>query len=259
MRHPVGIIIIHGTFGSPLEFTPLVQELERTGYYTHLVTLPGHDRASGTSLKDITAQRLIEHCKDTFQEVSQYCDKVILMGHSLGGALALLTAASYPTEHHAVIALSTPYEHAFFVNYTHGFLRVPLAHLLPGLFYAPNGFTGIEGPTFRPWWFPQLYQEAHVLLKELQQSLPKIVTPVMLAHSPYDLIVPYQEMQKMTQALPSPSQVATVTLRSCGHQIFPHSAASLHAVDLIQRFIQDTLSAPTLQLQDYATQRSMVN
>jgi pimeloyl-ACP methyl ester carboxylesterase len=68
-----------------------------------------------------------------------------------------------------------------------------------------------------------MLRESRTMLGTLQKRLPLIQVPVHLAHSRYDLSIPYQEMSKLNEALVNAPQVTTLTLENSGHQIFPRS------------------------------------
>lgn len=88
----VGVVLVHGFTGSPFEVRYLGEQICRAGYSVRAPLLPGH----GTSLDDLDARVW----KDWTEAVERAVDsmrvrfpRVAVVGQSLGGLLALYTAA----------------------------------------------------------------------------------------------------------------------------------------------------------------------
>ncbi|MBY0449634.1 MAG: alpha/beta fold hydrolase [Cyanobacteria bacterium] len=235
--HRIGVLIIHGIFGSPHEFKIMQSILNSQGFFTHAVSLPGHGDQPESKLIHVTGESMLAHCRKEYDLMASQCDQVFILGHSLGGILSLLTASKNPPKLNGVITFATPYEHAYFVNYFYGFLVFPLKHLFPGLRYAPEYLTGNKSPVFLPSWFPALYREATGLLKKLQAALANITVPVQLAHSPHDMVIPFSEMQKIAKGINQPDRVRLHVFQNCGHQVFPNSREEAMGVKLVLEFI----------------------
>lgn len=232
-----GILLVHGLAGSPQEFSPLAQVLSAVGYQARVVTLPGHGKAPQRRLQDTSAEELLAHVLAEAQVFSGEVDQLYLVGHSLGGICALLTSAMAVPRLQGTVAFAAPYEHAYFYNYWQGLGQLPLAHLVRALWYAPQGKIRVARPRCTPWDVPKLLQQSQMLFTALRQQVPKIAVPVSLAHSPYDLVIPYAEMGKLASRI-TPGLVQTTTLRQCGHRIFPMSSACDQAHRLVLDFIQ---------------------
>jgi pimeloyl-ACP methyl ester carboxylesterase len=80
------VLLIHGEGGSSTSWPADVRRLK--GYRTIAVDLPGHGRSDGTALQSIKA-----YCEQVchFLE-SLKITRVIVVGHSMGGAVALMMA-----------------------------------------------------------------------------------------------------------------------------------------------------------------------
>lgn len=80
------VLLIHGAGGSSLSWPAAIRRL--SGYHILALDLPGHGRSEGTALQTIEAYMLsvasfLENLK---------ISKAILVGHSMGGAIALMMA-----------------------------------------------------------------------------------------------------------------------------------------------------------------------
>jgi esterase/lipase len=234
-----GVLLIHGLMGSPREYIPLETVLQVEGYQTRTVTLPGHGFNPTKPFGETSADEILLHCLREYNRFAEEHDEVIIVGHSLGGICTLLTAASQPEKLAGVVALATPFEHAYWVNRTLDLAKVPLKVLLPAIRFAPECNTGFERPEYHPLMLPRLIGESKVLFSYLQERLQHITVPVCLAHSIYDLSIPYNEMNKLAGALVSAPKVFTHTLDRSGHQIFPISQDREKATMLILDFLHE--------------------
>ncbi len=131
-----GIILIHGLLASPAELRTYGEYLVAQGYTILGVRLKGH----GTSPHDLRQQTY----EDWFDSVSRglkliknYSNKIVLIGFSTGGALALKMAAQNKKQIVAVVAVSVPITYA-----KKSFLFVPLLH---GANQLVNWLTSMEG------------------------------------------------------------------------------------------------------------------
>jgi len=102
----VGVLCLHGFTGSPYEMRYLGAALARTGVTVRGPLLPGH----GTSISDLERTRWEDWAAAVEREVDtmgRKCQRVAVVGQSLGGLLALHLAARRPALA-AVVALATP-------------------------------------------------------------------------------------------------------------------------------------------------------
>jgi carboxylesterase len=102
----VGVVCIHGFTGTPYEMRFLGHELARAGFHVTGLRLPGH----GTSVEDLdrtTWADWAEAVEDAFDTLQMLCDRVAVVGQSLGGLLAL-HLASKRSDVAAVATLAAP-------------------------------------------------------------------------------------------------------------------------------------------------------
>jgi carboxylesterase len=106
----IGCLCIHGFTGAPYEVEPLVTYLkERTDWHFKVPTLPGHGETH--SLKGIHYEEWIQFAEEELRELIETCDKVFVVGFSMGGMIASLLAAKYPVA--KLVLLSAA---AYYVN-----------------------------------------------------------------------------------------------------------------------------------------------
>lgn len=240
-----GVLLIHGFTGSPHEFAPIEPMLRRVGYQVRRVTLPGHGDDPDCRLHETSVEEILAHCEAEAAQLARNVDEMYLIGHSLGGACALMAAAGNSLELvnlKGVMAFSAPYEHAYFYNYWYGLARIPLPTLLRGLSLASFDRFNCTRPQCHPWHVPQLLRQSRTLFSLMRERIHRIQVPVHLVHSLYDLIVPYSEMHKLANiigsAYPSPPPVTLTTLQQSSHQLFPTSRDVDIAKETILAFLE---------------------
>jgi carboxylesterase len=90
-----GIAICHGFTGSPLSVLPWAEELAAQGFAVSVPLLPGH----GTDWRQLARSGWREWYgtfEAAYQELAARTDRCFVAGLSMGGAIALLTAARHP-------------------------------------------------------------------------------------------------------------------------------------------------------------------
>jgi carboxylesterase len=91
----MGVLVLHGFTGNPFSMRPLAERCASAGYSVELPRLPGH----GTSLQDLVPRRwpdFVEVALASYDELAERCDKVAVVGLSVGGGLTALIAEERP-------------------------------------------------------------------------------------------------------------------------------------------------------------------
>src|SRR5439155_10238383 len=92
---PHGALVVHGFTGNPQSMRGLAAALAGEGFAVELPLLPGH----GTSIDDMKTTGWADWsaAADTaYAELSGRCDKVVVAGLSMGGALTAWLAERHP-------------------------------------------------------------------------------------------------------------------------------------------------------------------
>ena len=92
-----GIYLIHGFSSTTYEVKKLAKYLGKKGYYVQADNLPGH----GTSVDDCnlsTYDGWLTFVEQKIATMYTKCDKVIVMGVSMGGVIALHLASIFPLD-----------------------------------------------------------------------------------------------------------------------------------------------------------------
>ncbi|WP_100400179.1 alpha/beta hydrolase [Bacillus sp. FJAT-44742] len=106
----IGCLCLHGFTGAPWEVEPVVKKLKKNkDWLIYSPTLPGH--GPGDDLKGATYKAWIYAADKACAELFKYCEKVYVIGFSMGGMLACYLSARYPVE--KVVLLGAA---AYYVN-----------------------------------------------------------------------------------------------------------------------------------------------
>jgi carboxylesterase len=88
---PLGVLVLHGFTGNPFSMLSLATACAEAGYSVELPRLPGH----GTSVEDLMTTSWSDWSQTAFtayDELAGRCDKVAIVGLSMGGGLTALLA-----------------------------------------------------------------------------------------------------------------------------------------------------------------------
>lgn len=102
-----GVVCVHGFTGTPFEMRYLGERLHRDGHSVRGVRLPGHG-TSEDELDDTTWADWAAAVDAAVLDLRRRCRRVMIAGQSLGGLLALHTAARLGEHVHAVASLAAP-------------------------------------------------------------------------------------------------------------------------------------------------------
>lgn len=87
---------------------PLVEPIQSLGLPTRLPALRGCEDGSPDALLKVTWQDWLEDGRLALRDLLGEVDKAIIVGHSMGGMIALSLAAEYPQDVDSVITAGTP-------------------------------------------------------------------------------------------------------------------------------------------------------
>ena len=93
---PSGVLVIHGFTGNPSSMRSLAERIGTAGFAVEMIRLPGH----GTTLEDLVPRRWDEFATaalDAYDELLRRCDRVGVVGLSVGGGLSALIAEERPS------------------------------------------------------------------------------------------------------------------------------------------------------------------
>lgn len=236
-RGKVGIAVIHGFTGNPLATRPLGEHLAGEGFTVEVVRLPGH----GTDVKDMATTRYSDYLAATaavLDDLRSRCDQVVLVGHSMGGTLALDIASSRPDDVAAVVA----------INATILGRKDPLARIAPLLQYVipmvPRDMAGLptndvaKKGTEEGAYAKVPAKAGQSLIRELPRiraQLLDLTQPLLIAYSPEDHTVPPENSKAIAEYVASADVTTIVCDKSYHVPMIDHDADKL--ADAVTEFV----------------------
>ena len=91
---PTGVLVLHGFTGSPQSMRPLTLRFAEDGHSVELPVLPGH----GTKIEDMVPTRFDDWYRAAdaaYVELEKRCQRVVVVGLSMGGTLATILAIEH--------------------------------------------------------------------------------------------------------------------------------------------------------------------
>lgn len=238
---PVACLLIHGFVSTPQEMRWLGDQLNAADFTVLGVRLSGH----ATKASDLFRTRWwdwIASIEDGYHILRENCERIAVVGMSLGGALALVSSTSLPFD--CAVAISTPYQT---IPYTQlSFLRTTFPilgffqHLIRSLPKPPpmdflDQQAAKDHLTYSV--FPtRAVLETDRLLTQMSQALPSLNLPVLVIHSGRDRGVPIDNAKKLIDAI-GKHNVETLILEESGHVVLLEPERE-RAAEKIVNFIQ---------------------
>lgn len=167
-KTPYAILYLHGFSASQAEGEPVHRNIARKfGCNLYLARLAEHGVDTTEQLANLTVDKLWESAKEALVIASKLGEKVIVMGTSTGGTLALMLAANYPNI--SSLVLLSPNvaifdENAWLLNNPWG---LQIAKIVTGSAYV---FSEDTRPIYKQYWNYGYRMEAAVQLEELLES-----------------------------------------------------------------------------------------
>lgn len=92
---PVGVLVVHGFTGTPASMRGVADAMVDAGFDVELPRLPGH----GTTVHDMVTTGWADWIGEVARartELERRCDRIVLVGQSMGGTLVLASAIEAP-------------------------------------------------------------------------------------------------------------------------------------------------------------------
>ena len=97
------LLFVHGTFGQASNFEPWLGYFRDAGYACSAISLPGHEPPDSDLLKRLTLNDYLAAVSNAIRQADR---PPVVIGHSLGGLLALMVAAG--TECAGLVLVGAP-------------------------------------------------------------------------------------------------------------------------------------------------------
>jgi len=228
------VIFIHGFLGGPGQFDNLVRAVNEQGYAAQTLLLPGH----GGHVFHFARHRGQEWQAAVDEALrlglAQY-EKVVLMGHSMGGLLSV-NASRRVGPAHGLVLWETPLRLRMRLRGIGNDLAVAL---LPRRLHKPIARAYHEANNVRIltplgylFTLPRM-AELPRMMAAAERELVRLNGPVLLIQSGADEIVHPSSLQRFEKGLQN-AQVTRVVLHASWHAYFPDDEFQLLRDRLIQ-------------------------
>lgn len=196
----IGCLCIHGFTGAPSEVDPLVQYLKKeTDWKLAVPTLPGH--GDTLNLKGVQYKEWIGHAEYELEALLDSCEKVYVVGFSMGGMIASYLTVHFPVE--KLVLLSAA---AYYVNPKQ--LAADVGYMLRDLYQGKL----TENELFLR--YKRKIKETPLaatvqfrkLVNQVRPLLPEINVPTFIAQGEVDGVVPPKTAQYLYNNICSSSK-----------------------------------------------------
>ena len=195
-----GVLLSHGFTGSPASMTPWARHLAGRGHTVRVPLLPGH----GTTWQHMNRTRWDDwygELDTALTDLRSRCDRVIVVGLSMGGCLALRLAEQRPDDVDAIVL----------VNPAVNVRRLDIK-LVPALQWIVPSMPGIGNDIKKPGQDEIGYDRTPlkalasqlVMWKDVRAHLPSVTQPLLMFRSDDDHVVDASSQSIILDGVSSP-------------------------------------------------------
>ncbi len=197
---PAGALVLHGFTGNPASMRGVAEALAAAGFTVELPLLPGH----GTKVEDMIPTGFDDwaaHAEACYQDLASRCERVVVVGLSMGGALTAWLGAEHP-EIAGLVCINA-------VVSTPDGMREAVEEVLAS---GADRFAGIGSDIADPGVIESAYAETPLapLLtlfaasEELGHRLGRITSPMLVVTSTQDHVVPPVNSELLATSVSGP-------------------------------------------------------
>lgn len=213
------IVYIHGLMGSPIESQKIWNSLDNLKFHGQAILLPGH----GGSAYDFGTNGPVawqSHVNRILADLHKSYARIILIGHSLGGLLALQASLQVPVN--GIILLNTPAKTHITSRQLSISARVLFdsdqAHDPLISAYRESFSVGMKDFWNLPLWIPRLL-DIHKVAHQTMTLLNEVTAPVMIFQSRQDETVNPNSAEQLKKGL-GEHAIALTYLNKSSHAYF---------------------------------------
>lgn len=192
-----GVLFLHGFTGGMFEVRPFVQYVqERTDWDITVPVLPGHEFP--VDLRKVTAENWMMEAELALTRLRKETDRIIIVGFSMGGIIALYLALRYNVEKLVLLSAAAKY---ISPRYLIEDAAIMLSESMTKK-YPPNTFYHLYDYKLRNTPLRAAKEFVRVV-KMVEPYYGKITVPVCIVQGKKDGIVPFATGEHLLRSLGS--------------------------------------------------------
>lgn len=230
------IVFIHGAGGSTLSWLMQKTYFEKTNQVV-LIDLPGHGRSGGDSFNSIEAYA--EAVKEVLEESA--VDPAHIVGHSMGGAVAMQLATAYPGLLKGLILIGTGAKLKVYPEVLEGVLKdkEKTARTIIDTAFSPATPAALKERVFAEY----IKNDARTIFNDFTACdrfdhmgpLKDIATPTLVICGSVDLFTPEKYSRFLAENIPG---AALEIIEGAGHMVMIEKPDSVNTA--VGKFITAT-------------------
>ncbi len=222
---PGKVLLIHGFTSGPFAFEFLIPALREDGLSPIVPTLRGHGHDSWKKLSGFTWRDWLEDAGKALDEAAGEDGPVVIVGHSMGGLLALILAADNPGKVRALVLagaaihLASPFTPGHFL----GFLQPVLGRIFKSWdmtpFYTDRKMLASDRNYRRA---PMSSINTMIeLVSTTKKKLSRMTTPALVLQGRRDRRVSWKSAEMIRNGISTPENRKSVVMFSeTDHEMF---------------------------------------
>lgn len=206
-----GVLFIHGFTGGSFEVRPLVMYIQhQMDWLVSVPTLPGHGIT--LNLKNMSADSWLMEAELAYKKIQKKVDRVIVIGFSMGGLIAMYLALRYPV--HKLVLLSAAAKYMSPRNLL-GDITIMLTESVRKK-YPPNTFYHLYDYKLTHTPLRAIFEFLRIV-KTVEPYYGQIKIPVCIVQGRKDGIVPFASAEHLYKTLGSQKKVFIQSARGKHH------------------------------------------
>jgi len=193
----IGCLIIHGFTGGPYEIDPLRTYLEEhTDWRVEVPVLTGH--GDELDLEDVPYEVWLEDAKQALEALQASCDRVYVIGFSMGGMIAAYLAGTHDID--KLVLLSTARRYLSF-KYLSYYVGKMIGDGFKGKLQENEMYLHYKSKIGQVPFRSNI--EFMKLIHDTKDYLEDITSPVLIAQGQRDGLVPYKTVYALEDEIGS--------------------------------------------------------
>lgn len=243
----IGCLVTHGFMAAPPEVAWLGEHLAQQGYTVYCPRLTGH----GMNYRDMVRMRWQDwyaQLLDGYHILRQQCERVYVVGHSMGGCLSLLLSSQVAVDGAVIAAAPISIPHALMaysnlISVLRPFTYHPSEPELNAIIEAEQERRGepITSRVHYPHWSSAAIHQLYLLIKQVNGILPQVNIPLHLVYAQQDTTVVISDMALLREKVSS-TQIHTSVIDEGQHLIF-QDAGREQAIEAVGDWLAAQLGA----------------